>query len=794
MKLLLALLSCSAVCCARIHTPPLPRHAVVSATSAINARAASASPLNELARDVERVESIREIKDLTATFSQLAQHGGYTEMAALFSSSGVLTWGNFSVKGPEAIERWLKRDAGDMNGIKPGSMDTLVMATPLVNLSPDGRTAKCRWNGWRFQGDGAGKTRIQGGIYENEYALDDKAGVWKISLLKFYPLYEGDYPDGWRNIGRRDLGLAPPFHYTPDEAGVPIPKPPKDAKAPETKASLEDLQRRIEVLNDEDEVRNLQHSYGYYVDRRMWDEVGDLFGAGWGYVNIDNVGSFEGPHGVQQALEKWMGPEGLSQGILNEHLIFDTVVSVHPDLDPDFPDAKVDRMAEARGIEIGLIGDSSQSTASWRFNTFHNTFIRRNGIWQLYNITISPLMVANFSSGWGKGSVLPQSIARPALLPYTKRPSRYTTLSGVTTPSESVSELQRRLARSAAYDGTENVSNAYGFYIDFIDGVGCGLMADIHARDAHKSSPFAGYYQTRERVLRACTSYYGTTQTTRRSGISFHWRPQPVILVSTDGRSATLRARLLQPATDKNSSAQLRGGMYHDQTAIEDGIWRLWSVTIDEFYWGVSDWKEGWVGMKARAKDAPNPPPRDLIKQYPPDLLLTDMGDPRETGFMGGSGRYVAWPEIQRMWFGYRNPVSGRVPGDGSYWPGCVPCQPQHRPKWNLTSFGWQEPPTGPTVVRAGFGAGDGNSDAPIRVTVTVTAGPGEPVEGVVVLTSSKDTALRFQHNLTAQDGGRAGFSLPKNLTSGMHFLTTRYFGSDRIKPGWDVIDFYHVG
>ena len=26
------------------------------------------------------------------------------------------------------------------------------------------------------------------------------------------------------------------------------------------------------------------------------------------------------------------------------------------------------------------------------------------------------------------------------------------------------------------------------------------------------------------------------------------------------------------------------GGMYHDQVVLEDGVWKLWSVTIDEHY------------------------------------------------------------------------------------------------------------------------------------------------------------------------------------------------------------------
>lgn len=763
MKLLPVLLVCNAAISLGL---PSRYDAITGVTRAVS--------LDPLARDVERVESVREVKDVTATFAQLAQFGRYADMAALFTDDGSLLWGNASAKGHKAIEKWLKSDAGDMNGIKIGSLDTLIAATPLVNLAVDGRTAKGRFSGWRFQGDGAGKTRIQGGIYENEYAFVD--GQWKISLLRYYPLYTGDYADGWKNMGERDFGTVPPFHYTSDEAGIPIPPPVGDA--PETEATMEELQHRIDVLNDEDDVRNLQHAYGYYVDRRMWTDVVDLFGGHSVGITIDNVGSFTGYNGIQEALEKWMGPEGLSQGILNEHLIFDTVVSIRPSVDVDV----AEQMADARGIEIALIGDANENTASWRFNFFQNTFVKQNGIWHISNMTISPLVVANYSDGWGNGGIMPKSTVEPYFLPYTGRSSRKPESIGA---PQDLSELERRLKRSAAYDGSENVSNAYGFYIDFIDGQACSNMAAIHAREGNKESPFAGFYQTRQRVLEACTSFYGTSERESRRGVSFHWRPQPVIHVSRDGRSSNVRARLLQPSTDRENSSTLRGGMYQDQAVEEDGIWRLWSVTIDEFYWTMSNWEDGWSGVAPRPQNASNPPPRDLIEQYPPDLLLTEMGDPRETGFMGGSGRYVAWPEIQRMWFAYRNPVTGRVPD--SYWPGCVPCQ--HRPEWNLTQHGWQEPPTGPTIVRAGLAANQG--DQPIRVTVSVTAGPNEPVSGVVTL-ESRDANM--EHLLTIEDEGRVVFPLPRNLSSGLHVITTRYLGSDRLHPGQDTIEFVIPG
>jgi len=88
--------------------------------------------------------------------------------------------------------------------------------------------------------------------------------------------------------------------------------------------AAEDLFGRIQALNDEDDIRNLQHSYGAYVDRRMWSDVVDLFVAD-GTLQIAGVGTFKGSAGIRQALEQTMGPEGLAQFILNEHPLWDTI-------------------------------------------------------------------------------------------------------------------------------------------------------------------------------------------------------------------------------------------------------------------------------------------------------------------------------------------------------------------------------------------------------------------------------------------------------------------------------------
>jgi hypothetical protein len=342
-----------------------------------------------------------------------------------------------------------------MNGKEPGSLDTLVIENPVVSLSIDGRTAKARWNGLRFQGDGKGATRIQGGLYENEYELTTDG--WKIALLRYYALYAGPYKEGWRNVG----GPIPPipYHYTPDSAGVPIPSP--RGEAPETKYTTGELEKRISRLNDEDDVRNLMHAHGFYVDRRMWTDVVDLHTFSTSVV-VRNRKNYTGLSGVREALER-MGPEGLTQGINNDHPIFDMIVEVNDD----------GKEAVARGTEIAMLGDANKKTASWEFNVFRNHFVKENGIWKVKRVDITPIIAADYYEGWGNGGTNPPNAHVPEFLDITYPSLRHRTATesrirrgsarGNTTD---LADLSRRLSRSAAFDGAENPSNAYGYGAD----------------------------------------------------------------------------------------------------------------------------------------------------------------------------------------------------------------------------------------------------------------------------------------------------------------------------------------
>ncbi|MGH8259681.1 MAG: nuclear transport factor 2 family protein, partial [Steroidobacteraceae bacterium] len=190
---------------------------------------------------MERAQAIRDIKNLQYTYAQYAQFGLWKQMAALFSSAGVLDNGTDRLRGPAAIAAFLTNRYGDGHeGLEAGAVNTVIIATPVVNLSVDGRTAKGRWNGMALRSDARGHASIEGGVYENDYVKE--GGIWKIADLHFHPLYAGPYETGWTNFGGKDLPIVP-YHFDGDSAGVPIPAP--RGAPPKSSVPLASLEQRI---------------------------------------------------------------------------------------------------------------------------------------------------------------------------------------------------------------------------------------------------------------------------------------------------------------------------------------------------------------------------------------------------------------------------------------------------------------------------------------------------------------------------------------------------------------------
>lgn len=676
-----------------------------------------------LEHEAGQVVSVRQVKRLQYAYAHFSEFGLWDQMADLFADRGVLCIGDREVKGRAAIRGWLLREFGHGRlGLAPGGVATRMQLTPVINLSADGMSAKGRWHELDMLGQLGGEALWSGGISENDYVLE--GGRWKIARLHLYPMYAGRYEDGWKAPGK-DIPVVP-VHFTPDEAGVPMPRgdngPPRPMSAP---ISAEDVGSRIVRLRSlltgmaaEDAAIRLQNIYGYYVDQKMWTDVTDLFEP-QGTFEIVGTGRYTGEQNIRRAFGA-MASSGLLQGEVNEHLQLEPIVTVSPD----------GKEAWLRGFELGMLGRNHVG-AWWTQSIILTHFVRgADQLWRIRSMRLFPKLRSDYYQGWGKSQLAepppakgyepdaPSEVALPkdgrAWLPAfdfphpaTGRPVSYppgtvilasaapawsaggATATEAAPTSAEIAELERQLAAARAHEGAENVSHAFGDYLDDFD---WDNSAALFARTGRRGKYQVGFYVGPDRIRTAEITQYGRPRSPR-SSVQIHLRVQPVIDISPDGMTARLRTRLFSLNASTQVAGSFQGAIYpNDRLVMQEGVWKFQHQSIDEFYSRSAGYANGWAKVPDTDQTIQFAPDRKpsmmdrLRAAYPPDVDILDMGL-RGVGFAPNL-EFVDFPAIKPMWFHYANPVSGRLP------PNYCPDQSTCYQKQPL--FRDQEPTTGP--------------------------------------------------------------------------------------------------
>ncbi len=132
------------------------------------APARAADNVDALARDVSRAESLRAVLTLQRNYAQYAQYGLWSEVSRLFARDGRFVFDGQIMPGEKAsgqaeIASLLKAHyGGGHEGQRAGDLSTMMIEDPVINLAPDGESAKGRWHiphlhgPWRY-GDHRGR-------------------------------------------------------------------------------------------------------------------------------------------------------------------------------------------------------------------------------------------------------------------------------------------------------------------------------------------------------------------------------------------------------------------------------------------------------------------------------------------------------------------------------------------------------------------------------------------------------------------------------------------------------------
>ena len=387
-----------------------PAAAPVAVSSKALTPAESAAKLAQARYLTERVRDEQQIQVLQRTYGYLVDKNLWTQIADLFADDGTLEIGGRGVfVGKARVLQYLKF----LGEPEHGKLYDHTQMEPVVNVAPDGRTAKGRWRALIFGADqDKGMDFIGDCIYENEYRKVD--GVWKITKLHAYFVMYTDFARGWGTtfwaLTAPEVDLPPdrkpsaryeiypgytlvPFHYDNPVTGsrpqlpVATPLALTDVKS-ESMRLAQDLTR----LEDVDAIENLQNAYGYYRQRWQWDDAALLF-ATHGTREIAQRGVYVGRDSVRRSFEL-DGPAGLRQGEVAEHFLYQHVIHVADD----------GRSAKARVRELTFAGAYGKQ-AEVGGEVAENLFVKENGIWKIQSEHQYTTFWADYTRGWSKGSM-----------------------------------------------------------------------------------------------------------------------------------------------------------------------------------------------------------------------------------------------------------------------------------------------------------------------------------------------------------------------------------------------------
>lgn len=397
-----------------VHMPPYGfahpvRQAAISA-SAVEAPlklTGKASPLQlaKLQQAVTRLEDEREIEILQRTYGYYVDKNLWTEIPQLFTEDGTLEIGGRGVfVGRKRVQQYLEWLGFPVHG----RLYDHTQMQPIIHVSPDGTQAKGRWRALIYGGDYGAVSMFGDAIYENEYRKVN--GKWMISQLHAWFVFYTELEKGWGvrawPNSRPEKTLPPdrpptlvydmypgtitaPKHYENPVTGHPVYPPSKAAPPPAT-ATLAELATRLERLDDARAIEYLQNAYSYYIDRWQWDDAADLF-ANDGSIELAQRGVYVGKPRVRQFLGIF-GPQGLHQGEVFDHALYQPVVHVAPD----------GLSAGARVREFSMEGRYGVD-AQIGGGIYENEFVKEGGVWKIRALHQYTTFVAELSRGWANG-------------------------------------------------------------------------------------------------------------------------------------------------------------------------------------------------------------------------------------------------------------------------------------------------------------------------------------------------------------------------------------------------------
>jgi hypothetical protein len=188
----------------------------------------------------------------------------------------------------------------------------------------------------------------------------------------------------------------------------------RSAPKPQKSNLLQEMEKRLQRLEDIHAVRTLHFKYGYYIDMCLYDEVVELFADDSEVLFLNGI--FRGKEGARRLYCEWFrnlftgGHNGPTYGFLLDHLQLQDIVDISPD----------GKTAQARFRALMLAGQHESKTervpgfpeACWEGGIYENLYVKDRGVWKIKRLNYNMLWQADYAPGWAKSGVHLQPLTK----------------------------------------------------------------------------------------------------------------------------------------------------------------------------------------------------------------------------------------------------------------------------------------------------------------------------------------------------------------------------------------------
>ena len=164
---------------------------------------------------------------------------------------------------------------------------------------------------------------------------------------------------------------------------------------------IAELEARLGKVEDVLAIRHLQHAYGYYLDKCLYDEVVDLFAEDGEVVFIGGV--YRGKKGAARLYAGRFrnnfadGKNGPSHGRLLDHPIMQDVITVADDR----ATAKARfRVLMQAGTHYSVATAKTPVRQWFEGGLYENDYVREDGVWKIKRLFYRAFWHGTLEHGW----------------------------------------------------------------------------------------------------------------------------------------------------------------------------------------------------------------------------------------------------------------------------------------------------------------------------------------------------------------------------------------------------------